>query len=246
MARLSLLRMLRGRKLWVALIATGVVILFPGVVALLEAGADAEEVVRGGIDWGFFRLLVFLLPVLFTSGSIGEEVEARTLHFVAMRPVPRAAIALGKYLVGAGAGLAILWAGLIALHVVGFASTPSAMIDELPDTARAGGAASLLVLAYSGICLLWGALVPEAAGMVSVVWLGFIEWFVALMPGVLRFAALSHFARELGGIERAGWTDWVVDVELWVCATVVVSGWLVFTVLGVLVVQLSELRFGKA
>jgi hypothetical protein len=246
-ARLATLRTLRGRKLWVAVMATVVVILFPGVVALLgTSGTEAADVVKGGIDWGFFRLLVFLLPILFTSGAIGEEVEARTLHFLAMRPISRSAIALGKYLVGAVASLAVLWAGLILLHVIGYATSPTEMIDQIPTTARAGGAASLLILAYSGICLLWGALVPEAAGMIAVVWLGFLEWFMALLPGVLRFASLNHFARELGGLERAGWADWVPEVEIATCAGIVVGGWILFTMLGILVVQTSELRFGKA
>src|SRR5690606_32593794 len=155
------------------------------------------------------------------------------------------AVAIGKYLVGTGSALAVLWAGIALLHVVGYATEPSLMIDQAPETLRAAGAASLLVMAYSGICLLWGALVPEAGGMVSVVWLGFVEWFLALVPGIIRFASLSHWARELGGLERAGWTDWVPNVDLWIGATVLVVGWLLFTFLGVLTVQVSELRAGK-
>jgi hypothetical protein len=244
--QLTALRTLRGRKLRVAAVATLVVLLFPAVVALLEEEADAAAVVRGGLDWGFFRLLVFLLPVLFTSGTIGEEVEGRTLHFLTMRPVSRSAIAIGKYIVAAGSALAVLWAGIILLHVIGFATAPSSMIDELGSTARAGGAASMLILAYSGICLMWGALAPQAAGMISVVWLGFVEWFMALVPGVPRFVSMSHFARELGGLERAGIDQWVPDVELWICAAVVAGGWLLYTSLGVLTVQLTELRVGKA
>ncbi|HEY8429783.1 MAG TPA: ABC transporter permease [Sandaracinaceae bacterium] len=244
--RLGALRTWRGRKLRAAAIASFLVILFPAVVALLDDEADTAAVVSGGIDWGFYRLLVFLLPVLFTSGLIGEEVEARTLPYLTMRPISRSAIAVGKYLVGTGAALAVLWAGLLLLHAVGYATSPSLMIERAPETLRAGGAATLLVMAYSGICLLWGALVPEAGGMVSVVWLGFVEWFLALFPGVLRFASLSHWARELGGLERAGWADWVPDVDLWVGATVLVVGWLVFTCLGVLTVQFSELRAGRA
>lgn len=245
-ARLSMLRTMRGRKLRTAMIATLVVVLFPAIIAILDDTAEATDVVRGGIDWGFFRLLVFLLPILFTSGTIGEEVEGRTLHFLSMRPISRAGIALGKYIVSAGSALAVLWAGLIALHLAGYATSPTLLIDELGTTARAGGAASLLVLAYSGVCLFWGALAPGAAGMLSVVWLGFVEWFMALLPGVLRFVSMNHFARELGGLERGGWADWVPDVELWICASVICGVGLLFTLLGVLIVQLSELRFGKA
>ncbi len=246
MARLAYLRTLRGRKLRVAIVATGVVILFPAVVALLDKDADAVEVVKGGLDWGFFRLLVFLYPILFTSGAIGEEVEGRTLHFLTMRPVSRGGIALAKYLVGTGAALVVMLAGIVLLHIFGYATDPTKMVEQVDETARAAGVAALLLMAYSGICLLWGALVPEAAGMLSVVWLGFIEWFVPKLPGVIRFASLNHFARELAGLERAGWADWVPDVELWICGLVVAGGWLLFTSLGVLTVQFSELRFGKA
>jgi len=255
LARLSLLRTLRGRKLRVAAVAVGVVILFPAVVALVKEDAETAEVVRSGIDWGFFRLLVFLLPILFVSGAVSEEVEGRTLHFLAMRPVQRSSIALGKYLVGTLSALGIFWAGLLLLHLVGFAATPTLLIDELGATARAGGAGSLLLVTYCAICLFWGTLVPEAAGLLSVVWLGFIEWFVMLLPGVARFLSMSHFARELGGLERAGMDVVsiggrelvrVPDVEMWICAVVVASEWIVFPGLPLLILPVSQLRFGKA
>jgi hypothetical protein len=38
----------------------------------------------------------------------------------------------------------------------------------------------------------------------------------------------------------------VPDIELSTCAAIVVAVWLIFTALGVLVVQMSELRYGKA
>jgi len=246
-ARLSAKRVIRGRKLRVAAVAAFVVVLFPAVVALLESDAIAVDVVRGGIKWGFFRLLVFLLPILFASGVIGEEVEGRTLHFLTMRPVNRGAIALGKFLVAAAASIAVLWAALLLMHVVSFATAPTQMIEQLGDTARAGGAASLLVVTYCGICLFWGSLVPEAGGMVSVIWLGFVEFFLGLMPGAVRFASMSHFAQELAGIERGGFfAEIVPDVELWICGLVVAAVGLLFTTFGVLWVQLSELRYGKA
>lgn len=262
-ARLTMLRIVRGRKLWVAGIAAAVVILFPAFVALSRDEADREALheavtaaVSGGIDWGFFRLLVFLLPILFTSGTVGEEVEGRTLHFLAMRPLPRAAIALGKYLVGTATGLVVLWVALILLHVVSYAATPSLMIDQLGETAQAGGAASMLLVLYSAICLFWGTLVPEAGGMLSIVWLGFVEWFVGLLPGVFRFGSMTHWARELGGIEAAGWGEITIGpgdplvsvpvVETWIMVLVPVVEWALFLGFALLIMQTAQLRFGKA
>ncbi|MCA9606481.1 MAG: ABC transporter permease subunit [Myxococcales bacterium] len=255
MIRLTALRTLRGRKLRVAAVAAFVVILFPAVVALVTDDGDPVTIVTGGIDWGFFRLLVFLLPLLFTSGAIGEEVEARTLHFLAMRPISRASIALGKYVVGTGSALAILWVGLLLLHGIGYAASPSDMIDQLGATMRAGGAASLLLVLYCAIAMFWSTMVPEAGGLLTVIWLGFVEWFGMLLPGVLRFASMSHFARELGGLERAGWDPVelmgqtvvsVPDVELWICALVVVCEWAAFLAMALAIMQTAQLRFGKA
>ena len=255
LARLSLLRVLRGRKLRVAAAAVGVVVLFPAIIALVEGDAETAGVVRSGIDWGFFRLLVFLLPVLFVSGTVSEEVEGRTLTFLAMRPVPRASIALGKYLVGTGSALGVFWAGLVLLHLVGFAATPTLLVEELGGTARAGAAGSLLLATYCAVALFWGTLFPSAAGLLTVLWLGFVEWFGMLLPGMARFASMSHFARELGGLERAGMDVVsiggrelvrVPDVALWTGAVVVASEWVVFLGLALLTMQVRQLRFGKA
>ncbi|MGE0787717.1 MAG: ABC transporter permease [Sandaracinaceae bacterium] len=252
--RLTLRRTLRGSKVKVALVAAILVVLFPAVIALAKDEAEAVEVVTAGIDWGFYRLLVFLLPLMFTVGLVSEETEARTLHFLAMRPVQRASIALGKYIIGVGASLAVMWAALLLLHLIGFAATPTLLVDKFADTARAGGAASLLLVTYSAVTLFWGVLVPEAAAMVSVVWLGFVEWFGTLLPSVFRFMSMNHFARELGGLERAGWDPVelgpiVVEVpfvELHYCALIIASEWLVFLVLALVIMQYAQLRFGRA
>lgn len=248
MIRLSFLRTLRGRKLRVAAVASLVILLFPAVVAVAKDDADAVAVVSGGIDWGFYRLLVFLLPLLFASGAIGEEVEARTLHFLAMRPIERSSIALGKYIVGAGAALAILWAGLILLHVVGYATNPTEMIDQAASTARAGGALTLLLLNYCAVALFWGTLVPEAGGILTVVWLGVVEWLGMLLPGVLRFVSMAHFARELGGIERAADFEYfaITDVANHWCALAIFTEFAVFLGLALLTMHFAQLRFGKA
>ena len=254
--RLSAMRTLRGRKFRVAAVATFVVVLFPAVVALVSDDAEPVAIVTGALDWGFFRMLVFLLPLLFTAGAVAEESQARTLHFLAMRPLPRASIALGKYIVGTGSALVILWAGILLLHVIGYATSPSEMIEQIGATARAGGAASFLLALYCAIALFWGTLAPEAGGMLTIMWLGFVEWFGMLLPGIFRFMSMSHFARELGGLERAGLDSLdagggasislVADVDLEWCALTIGVELFFFLGLALLIMQTAQLRFGKA
>ncbi|MCC6877921.1 MAG: ABC transporter permease [Sandaracinaceae bacterium] len=245
--RLSYLRVLRGRKLRVVAIATLVVILFPAIVALLDRDADRAVVVTQGFNWGFFRLLLFLAPILMSSGAIADEVEERTLSFLTMRPTSRWALLLGRWLVSTGAAVAVIVLGVLLLHVIAYLTEPREMIDQLGSTARIAGASTLLVITYSSICLLWGVLVPEAATLLSVLYLGVIELCFGVVPGVLRFFSMSHFARELAGLPRWGFmSETVPEVPLWGCALVIVVVTGLFTLGALAIFRGTQTRFGNA
>ncbi len=196
---------------------------------------------------GFFGLLVYLLPFLFTSGAIAEEVEARTFPFLALRPAGRVAIVLGKYLAGAAMSILLLVIGVLVLHVSSFATEPTPMIDELPQTLRAMSALSLLALTYCAICLFWGALVVEAGGFLSVLYLVVMEFALSWLPSFLRLGSMNYLASQLAGLPKGGfYPDWVPDIELWICGVVIAIATGLFLSAAALVVRTSELGFGKA
>jgi ABC-type transport system involved in multi-copper enzyme maturation permease subunit len=245
--RLQWRRLIRGKKLQLAAGVIGLVLLAVLAARYAGEGADAAEVVQKGTTLGFFTLLVYLIPFLLTSGAIAEEVESRTFTFLSSRPVGRLAIALGKYAAGVAMAAGLLGAGMLLLHVGSFLTTPSLMIDELPATLRSTGALMLLTLLYGAICMFWGALVPEAGGIVSFLYLGIMEFALGFVPSVFRFVSMNYHATQIAGLEKRGlWPDTVPDVEPWGPLAAIVVMTLLFLFFGALTVSASEYRFGKA
>ncbi len=247
MFRLSWLRMIRGRKFRLGIIATLLVVAAAVIARYVAKESTPAEVVESGVSVGFFGLLVYLLPFLFTSGAIAEEVEARTFPFLALRPAGRGAIVLGKYLASAAMSVLLLALGVLVLHVSSFATEPTSMIDELPRTLRAMSSLSLLALTYSAICLFWGALVVEAGGFLSVLYLVVMEFGLSWLPSFLRLGSMNYLASQLAGLPKGGfYPEWVPDIELWIGGLVIAIVTGLFLGAAALVVRTSELGFGKA
>lgn len=246
-ARLGFVRTVRGRKLRLGLIATVLVVVAAVASRYLADDAEPANVVKTAVQLGFFWMLAFLLPFLFASGAIAEEVENRTLTFLATRPSGRLALTLGKLLVAWTFSAGLLVAGVLVLHVGAYATTPSDMIDEIGDTMRAAGALALLAACYCAICLFWGALVVEASGLVSTLHLASLEFVFGFLPGVARFVSMNYFCQQLAGLDRAGFgSDWVPDLSLGVCGAIVGGVTILFIVLSATVVETSEVGFGRA
>lgn len=245
--RLQWRRLVRGKKLRLGVVSVVLVVL--AVVAARYATPTAlpKDVVQEGVKWGFFTLLVYLVPFLFTAGTIAEEVEARTFAFLAARPVGRFAITVGKYAAGTAMAIALLAAGLLVLHIGAFVTEPTDMIDELPSTLRAIGSISLLATFYCALCTFWGAVAPEAAGIVSTLYLALVEFALSFMPTFFRFVSMNYLAQQLAGLPRGGIMPHTVpDVPSWAAVAAVTGMMLAFLAFASLAVKTSEYRFGKA
>ena len=249
--RLQWRRLVRGKKLRLGLLSAGLIVASV-VAARYATDADPGAAVRSGYEWGFFRMLAFLLPFLVTSGAIAEEVESRTFTYLASRPVGRVAITFGKYFAGALLAAALLVGSALLLHVSAWITSPTPMFEQLSDSLRVAGALGLLAMLYSAICMFWGALAPEAAGIVSALYLAILEFGLASMPGPffwLRYGSLNFHAQRLAGVATetpAMWADMVPDVPIWAGGVWIAVATIGFLALAALVVQISEYRFGRA
>jgi len=245
--RLYWRRLARGHKPRLGLVAVALVVVGVSAIRYAAKDADATDVVKNGIDLGFFRFLVFLLPFLFTSGAIAEEVELRTFPFLTSRPVSRASIAMGKLGAGVAMSLLLLLPGALIVHLACFATDPTALVDGLPQTLRGVGALALLCVCYGAICMFWGALVVEAAGIVSALYLAFVEFLFSFVPGICGLVSANYHARQIAGLPKGTlMPDYAIEVSVTTHIAVVSGVAVAFIVLMALVVQVSEYRFGKA
>ena len=245
--RLQMTRLVRGKKLRLALVAMLVVIAAIVLARYVGDTIDPTESFNEGVRWGFFGLLVFLVPFLFTSGAIAEEVEARTFTYLAARPVGRLGIAFGKLSAGIVLSVTMVFGALLLLYVSLFATAPGDMMAGFSDFFRTAGALVVLTILYNAVCMFWGALVPEAAGIVSALYLGVIEFLFSLAPGMFRFLSMNYFAQELANIPRGGlMPDMVPEVDTPIIIVVIGMAIVLFVSLSALIVRTSEYRFSKA
>ena len=251
-ARLQLRRMFRGKKIRLAI--TAAVVLLAATGAARYAPADSvvgssETLVAGafesGTRWGIFGLLVFLAPFLFLAGAISEEVEGRTLPFLTARPVDRFALTFGKYLAGTAMVLLVLLPSELVLYVLAFAATPGAFGEHLGELATTLGALTLLGSTYSALCLFWGALVPEAGGVLSVLYLGVVEFLGGMLPGAFRVVSMRYLAGEIAGLERGGmFPESAPEISAVIGGAGMLLVLLFFLGMTGVVVRVNEYRFG--
>ncbi|MCS6799133.1 MAG: ABC transporter permease [Myxococcota bacterium] len=240
-------RILLGRRLRVALVAVLLVVAAAAIARYAADDVDPTEAVRRALQWGFAGMLVYLLPVLFASGAIAEEIEQRTWPLLAVRPVPRSAFVLGKYLAGCGATVVLLVAGALAVHLVVHLAEPSRLLAEVPGTVRAAGAVALLGALYAAIALFWSVTVPEAATVLTVLHLALVEWAAGALPGWLRFVSMSHFGRLLGDLPIGGLLpDTVPTVPMWIGALAIITETVLFLALAAVVLSRAEMRRTEA
>lgn len=254
--RMQLTQFRRGRKFRLGLFATGFVVLAVTLAHHLgvsttgldvrTAAEQAEESVGYAVEFGYFRLLVYFLPFLFASGAIGEEVEGGTFSYLLTRPLNRVAIALGKWAAATLVTVLLLISSLLVVHLVCYATEPTALFEALPSTLRIAVSLALLATAYCALCLALGSVVPHSSGVLPAVYLAFMEFCCSFLPSVLRLLSLNFSARRLAGFEVGGLLpETVPDISPLVGGVIVSAGLVIFVVSAVLIVRFSEFESSR-
>jgi ABC-type transport system involved in multi-copper enzyme maturation permease subunit len=194
--RTHLPRLLRARRTLLVLLGA----LLPAGIALLVAGfarrsSSGELAVAGG--WMVLvQVVVPLCALVLGSAAVAEEVEDRTITYLFTRPMPRAALLLGRFAAIAVVLLCVLALGTeLFLQAAGRASRAGPAID-------AGVRGPLYAAVLCG-GLVYGALAAALGAFVRhpiVVGLGYafaVEGFLANLPGRNQALAVQHHLRSL-------------------------------------------------
>ncbi|MCY2961890.1 MAG: ABC transporter permease subunit [Planctomycetota bacterium] len=230
----SLPRLLRSRRALLVLLLA----LVPAVLAWIASkltgrSSPGEMAVNGG--WLLLvQVVTPLAGLILGSAAVAEEVEDRTLTYLFTRPMPRAALLIGRWSAIAVVLIAILavgtWLFLVAAGGMRGEGPPidAGVTRPLFTAALAGG------LAYSALAASLGAFVKSPI----VVGLGYafaVEGFLANLPGRNQLLTVQHYLRSL--IAADGSTSWA-KVEGLSTAGFVDGRTAAFTLLGIVVVAL--------
>ena len=193
-ARLTGLSLLRGRRgLVLALVC---LLPLSWVVAAAFASGSGVKGALGFVELltGLYFARVNLFVALYLGcAALGEEIDAKTLPYLLVRPVPRPALLLGRWLAGAfNAGLLLSAAFAAAyLATVGQMGMKALRVD-LPVLGYALAALWLSVAAYTAVFVLL-SIVARWPLLIGLALLFLWEEFAAKMPGTMaRFTLLHH------------------------------------------------------
>jgi len=149
------------------------------------------------------HFMVVFVTLFYGTALISEEVEGKTLTYLFLRPIPKPAIMVGKY-------LALVWTSvLLVLPTVVFSYLILYLRDDLrPFWEDAGvlgkdiGIVFLALLAYGAFFSLLGAWLnhPILAGLIYAFgW----EGIVSYLPGFTRKLTVTHYIQSIFPHENA-------------------------------------------
>ncbi len=200
--RVTLLRLVRGRTLWIAAVIAVLPVVFAAIV----------QHQRRALHFTFqIELLVLsVLPPLVVAAPIGEEIEGGTATYLWSRSLARETVLLGKLLALAPFAIAYIVASWLAAHAIVTGDAPS--LDSLLGVGASALAVSLMVC---GIAVL----VPRHAMALTIVYLG-IDYAIGQIPASIEMLSVTHQASKIG--EGAA-----IATAPVVAITVLAIGWLV-------------------
>ena len=188
-------RVLVSRRLLVcALLA-----LVPVAVATVILVASQRLGPPPAIEMGWLlqvQVVVPLIALVLGSAAVSEEVEDRTITYLFTRPIPRAAILLGRWAAAAVVTCALLGISttivfeILRRSVVGHPDHgfPAGFAVRVLQTALLGG------FVYSGLFATLGAVLKRPI----IVGLGYtfaVETFLANLPGSNRNITVLHYLK---------------------------------------------------
>jgi ABC-2 type transport system permease protein len=194
---LTIRQFLRSRSLLVVVAVSLLPILFaliPHVVSeelsLRELRETTSDIVY--LPFTATTLLPLATLVLATS-ALGDEIDDKTLHYLALKPISRFRIVFEKWLAVMGVTLPIIWIGITATWLV----LSWGHIDEMTDMVWPLLASSLVgVLGFGSIFMLLSLFIQRALlfGLFYVfIWESTLSRF---LPGI-RSISISHYIRSL-------------------------------------------------
>lgn len=195
--RLTIRQFLRSRSIYVVL---GISLL-ASVLAIIVQATPGDMSLRDLRD--IFANMLYqdliaatLLPLatlVLATAALGDEIEDRTLQYLALKPIGRLRIVFEKLLAVIVVMVPIVWVGIIVTWaIVSFGN-----VDGLRDLLWPALASSLVAIVGFGSLFLLLSMIMQRALLVGVFYV--FVWETALsrfLPGI-RSISIRHFTQSL-------------------------------------------------
>lgn len=218
-ARMTWLRMRRGRVAWAAaLLALPVV-----YVAVLAALGHWGRGLFDNVCEMYFRFLVPFVPALTTASAVAEEIENKTFTFVFARPAPRASLVVGKLAAATLPAIVVTVPSLVVAWLVAGLRFPADLADTWPHLLRVIVAAVAGLGAYGALALAIGTLFTRHPVIAVLGYLLLVEAALGSAPIVLNLAAIAWHLRNVADLPLPATTFMAVTVPWWASALVALA-----------------------
>jgi hypothetical protein len=195
LARLALVRALRGKALWVA----AVLVVFPVIIAATRTslGHPPDHIWRAVFTFALLALPI--VPSILVAPSLADELDDKTCAYLWSRALPRWSIVAGKLLGLAPIAMLLMMASLaIAWGVMG--GPGKVPVDLAVRGIVALGAAALVA---STIAAALALLVPRHGVAIAIVYL-LMDAALGALPLKLKAMTVFHSAHVIAGFEDTG------------------------------------------
>ena len=184
LARITLLRLTRGKALYICVLIAALPVFYAAVMHAFRSTTGPDAIM------GFEMLGLALLPPVFVAASIGEEIEERTSTYLWSRPIPRWAVMVGKLVALVPIAIVLILGSWFAAVKIGAETTPS-----LRSFVALGAGTIAISLVSGGIA----AMLPKHGMAFAVIYL-IVDATVGIMPFSLADLSLTHQVRVLADV----------------------------------------------
>ena len=211
---LTLRQHVRGRRLLVL----SLLFALPGVLAAVVA-LTARNAPAAALEFAFvFNLiphtLAPLAALLYAAGIIQDEVEEQTLTYLLLRPLPRWALYLVKWLATLlVTSLLCVVFTLATFAVIAWTAGEPATAGMVGRAVKLALLLALMQVAYCGLFGLLGLLMRQSF-LMGVVYIGALEGLLASLQTVGRRLTMMYYFRVLvvRWLEPTAGRDWAINL----------------------------------
>jgi ABC-type transport system involved in multi-copper enzyme maturation permease subunit len=153
--------------------------------------------VFGAIIWLLYlRFIVPVLGVFYGTSLMADEVEDKTITYLFVRPVSRAAVLIGKYLAYLVTTVFVVLPSVVVLYFLVVPMGRGSLAASFPDLLKDLGLMALGLAAYGAIFAFIGAWLKRPLVIGLIFAFGW-EQFALVLPGYLRRATVAYYLQSL-------------------------------------------------